>query len=93
MSFVFDERYKFARYYAPAGFNSPQTLDQIIKQNDVQLFDLRNDPDEPYNLALEPANYEDLLLRPNDLLIELMTKEVGKNDGAFLPAAVRPTQP
>jgi hypothetical protein len=29
----------------------------------------------------------------NALLNELMAKEVGKNDGAFLPAAVRPKRP
>jgi arylsulfatase len=90
MSFVFDGQYKFARYYAPAAFSSPQTLDQILKENDVQLFDLKNDPDELHNLALEPGNYKDLILRLNALLNELMSKEVGKNDGAFLPAAVRP---
>jgi hypothetical protein len=29
----------------------------------------------------------------NALPNELMAKEVGKNDGAFLPATVRPKQP
>src|SRR5215831_1328451 len=53
LSFVFDGRYKFARYYAPAAFNTPQTLDQIFEYNDVQLFDLSEDPDELHNLALE----------------------------------------
>lgn len=92
LSFVFDGRYKFARYYAPAAFNVPQTLDQIFKYNDVQLFDLSEDPDELHNLALEPEKYKDTILRMNGLLNELMAKEVGKNDGAFLPAAVRPKQ-
>ena len=93
MSFVFDGQYKFARYYAPAAFNSPQTLDQILKQNDVQLFDLKNDPDELHNLALEPEKHKDVILRMNGLLNDLIKKEVGKNDGAFLPAAVRPKLP
>jgi arylsulfatase len=90
--FVFDGRYKFARYYAPAAFNVPQTLDQIFKYNDVQLFDLSEDPDELHNLAQEPEKYKDTILRMNTLLNELMAKEVGKNDGSFLPAAVRPKQ-
>jgi arylsulfatase len=90
MSFVFDGQYKFARYYAPAAFNTPQTLDQILKQNDVQLFDLRNDPEELHNLALEPDKNKDVILRMNGLLNDLIAKEVGKNDGAFLPDAVRP---
>ena len=92
LSFVFDGRYKFARYYAPAAFNTPQTLDQIFKYNDVQLFDLSEDPDELHNLALERDKYKDTILRMNALLNDLMAKEVGKNDGAFLPAAVRPKQ-
>jgi Sulfatase len=90
LSFVFDGRYKFARYYAPAAFNTPQTLDQIFKYNDVQLFDLSEDPDELHNLALERDKYKDTILRINALLNELMAREVGKNDGTFLPAAVRP---
>jgi arylsulfatase A-like enzyme len=92
LSFVFDGRYKFARYYAPAAFNTPQTLDQILKYNDIQLFDLKEDPDELNNLAAEPEKYKDTILRMNALLNELMAKEVGKNDGAFLPPAVRPKQ-
>jgi arylsulfatase len=92
LSFVFDGRYKFARYYAPAAFNTPQTLDQIFKYNDVQLFDLSEDPDELHNLALDRDRYKDTILRMNALLNDLMAKEVGKNDGAFLPAAVRPKQ-
>ena len=92
LSFVFDGRYKFARYYAPAAFNTPQTLDQILKYNDVQLFDLSEDPDELHNLALDRDRYKDTILRMNALLNDLMAKEVGKNDGAFLPTAVRPKQ-
>ena len=93
MSFVFDGQYKFARYYAPAAFNTPQTLHDIFKHNDVQLFDLKNDPEELHNLALEAERHKDVILRMNALLNELMAKEVGRNDGAFLPAAVRPKQP
>ena len=52
MSFAFDGRYKFARYYAPAAFNTPQTLDEIFKYNDVQLFDLRR---TPANSTISPS--------------------------------------
>ena len=38
VSFAFDGRYKFARYYSPKAFNTPRTLDDILKNNDVQLF-------------------------------------------------------
>jgi arylsulfatase A-like enzyme len=90
LSFVFDGRYKFARYYAPANFNTPETLDQILRNNDLQLFDLKNDPLEVRNLALDTEKNKDVILRMNALLNELMAKEVGKNDGSFLPAAIRP---
>jgi arylsulfatase A-like enzyme len=90
MSFAFDGQHKFVRYYAPANFNTPTTLEQILRDNDVQLFDLRNDPLEASNLALDPEKNRDLIQRMNALLNELMADEVGRNDGSFLPQEVRP---
>ena len=90
LSFTFDGQYKFARYYAPDNFNTPVTLEQILHNNDVQLFDLKNDPLETHNLALDPEKNRDLILRMNALLNQLMAKEVGTNDGSFLPATIRP---
>jgi arylsulfatase len=92
LSFAFDGQYKFARYYAPDDFNTPATLEEILHNNDVQLFDLKNDPLETHNLALDPQKNKQLILRMNALLNELIAKEVGKNDGSFLPAAIRPKQ-
>jgi arylsulfatase len=89
LTFACDGRYKFARYYAPNAFNTPETMEQILANNDVQLFDLETDPDELTNLALEPQHQE-TLLRMNTLLNELMAEEVGVNDGRFLPAVIRP---
>jgi len=89
LSFAFDGRYKFARYYAPTAFNTPQTLEEILKNNDVQLFDLENDPDEIHNLTLEPEKNRATILRMNGVLNELMAKEVGVNDGSFLPEEIR----
>src|SRR5262249_49367352 len=88
MSFVFDGEYKFARYYAPANFNTPTTFERILRDNDIQLFDLKNDPLEKNNLAVDPEKNKDLIMRMNALLNELMAKEVGKNDGSFLPEAI-----
>jgi arylsulfatase len=90
LSFAFDGQYKFARYYAPANFNTPATLEQILRNNEVQLFDLKNDPLEMHNLALDPEKNHELILRMNALLNQLMAKEVGANDGSFLPATIRP---
>jgi len=93
LTFAFDGQYKFARYYAPDAFNTPQTLQQIFQYNDVQLFDLKGDPQEMHNLALEPEQYKETLLRMNALLNDLMAKEVGVNDGGFLPELIRPKRP
>jgi len=86
---VFDGRYKFARYYAPTAFNTPVTLEEILKNNDVQLFDLESDPEETHNLALKPQQHKDLMLRMNALLNDLVAKEVGENDGAFLSEEIK----
>jgi arylsulfatase len=93
VSFVFDGRYKFGRYYAPNAFNAPKTLEQIFKYNDVQLFDLKDDPDEVRNLALDREKNGETILRLNALLNDLMAREVGVNDGKFLPEVVRPKKP
>ena len=68
VSFVFDGRYKLARYYAPTAFNTPKTLQEILGNNDVQLFDLQNDPDEITNLALDREKNRETILRMNALL-------------------------
>jgi arylsulfatase len=88
--FTFDGRYKFARYYAPTAFNTPRTLEEILKNNDVQLFDLQSDPQEVHNLALEPEKNRETILRMNELLNDLIAKEVGVNDGRFLTPIIKP---
>jgi arylsulfatase A-like enzyme len=88
VSFAFDGRYKFARYYPPTAFNTPRTLEEILGKNDVQLFDLANDPEEMRNLALDPETNRTTILRMNELLNELITKEVGVNDGSFMAKAM-----
>ncbi len=90
MSFVFDGQHKFVRYYSPAKFNTPATLDEIFGNNDLELFDLKTDPEEVVNLAVDREKNGELVLRMNRLLNAMMTREVGNNDGEFLPQAVRP---
>jgi hypothetical protein len=64
-------------------------LEDIFKNNDVQLFDLEHDPDEVHNLAVEPDKNRETLLRMNALLNELIAKEVGVNDGSFLAPYIK----
>jgi len=49
-----------------------------------QLFDLPVDPEEMRNLALEPEKNGATILRMNELLNDLIAKEVGVNGGRFL---------
>ena len=90
ISFVYDGRYKFARYYAPDNFATPTTFEALTGNYDLELFDLERDPDEMHSLAAEPAAHKDLLLRQNDLLNRMIAREVGANNGSFLPAPLRP---
>lgn len=90
ISFAFDGRYKFSRYYAPDAFNTPATMDELLGGNDVELFDLKTDPNEVENLAIDPKAHRQTILRMNALLNRLIAREVGVNDGQFLPKPVRP---
>jgi arylsulfatase A-like enzyme len=88
LSLAFDGRYKFGRYYAPTTANTPQTLAEILDKNDLQLFDLYDDPGEVHNLALEPEKYEATILKMNAVLNELMAKEVGVDSSRLLQRAM-----
>lgn len=90
LAFTFDGRYKLGRFYAPNAFHTPKTLDQLFKHNDVQVFDLQNDPEEMQNLALNRDKHKETILRLNGLLNDLMAREVGVNDGRFLAESIRP---
>ena len=81
---VFDGRYKYSRYFNSQEHHRPTTIQQIFQVNDIELFDLKNDPYEMNNLALDKKN-RDLLLAMNDKLNRLIDSEVGKDDGSHLP--------
>ena len=89
ISFVFDGRYKYARYYAPDDFNTPKTLEEILAHNELELFDLKTDPEEVTNLAVDTKTHAELILRMNDLMNRMIAREVGVNDGSFLPTVLR----
>ena len=85
---VFDGRYQFARYFSPKQHNKPATVEELFKLNDVELFDLAQDPLERTNLALERDKHRDLLEAMNAKLNALIDKEVGEDVGQMLPGGV-----
>jgi arylsulfatase len=82
---VFDGRYKFSRYFAPVGRNSPTTLDELYRDNDVELFDLETDPTEMTNLAANREDHAELILAMSAKLEEAITAEFGADDGREMP--------
>lgn len=82
---IFDGRHRFTRYFAPNEHHRPETLDDLVARNDLELFDLELDPNETTNLAHDTASHRDLILKMNSLLNRTLDDEVGIDDGSFLP--------
>lgn len=81
---VFDGRYRFSRYFSPLDFNTPNNFDTLTAKNDIELYDLHEDPEEMTSLAASPKA-RDLLMAMNDKLNARIAEEVGEDNGAFLP--------
>lgn len=77
--------YKFGRYFSLKEHNTPETLYQLFRDNDVELFDLKNDPHENINLAMEPVKNRNIILQMNEQLNKLIAEEIGTDDGSYLP--------
>jgi len=82
---IFDGRYRFSRYFAPLAFNTPATYEDLLANNDLELYDLDADPQEMRNLAGAGTASRDLIMAMNDKLNARIAEEVGDDDGAFLP--------
>ncbi len=83
---VFDGRYKFTRYFSPMERNAPQTLEELYRYNDVELFDLKTDPAELNNLAAKQGDNADLVLQMSAKLEAIIKAEIGVDDGREMPA-------
>ena len=82
---VYDGRYVFARYFSPKQHNRPTNLEDLYRFNDVELYDVKADPLEMKNLAVDGKRHRELLLAMNDKLNGLIDAEVGEDRGQMLP--------
>ena len=84
---VITERYKFARYFS-TDFNTPQSMEELLRRNDIELYDLVNDPGELRNLAHDPEANQQLILELNALLNTLISREIGADNGTEVTDAI-----
>lgn len=70
---------------APREHHKPKTIEELTARNDLELFDLRNDPGEMRNLARGDALPTEHLATLNAKLNALIDAEVGPDDGRDLP--------
>lgn len=82
---AFDGRYKFTRYFAPVERNRPTSLESLVRLNDLELFDLKADPSETTNLAVDVNANAALLMAMSVKLEALIKAEIGVDDGREMP--------
>ena len=82
---IWDGRYRFSRYFSAIRFNTPDSLEALFAMNDVEVYDLHNDPDETNNLATDPKRNGDLIVALNQETNRRIAEEVGEDNGRFLP--------
>jgi arylsulfatase A-like enzyme len=82
---IFDGRYKFSRYFSFTNFNTPQTLKELTDNNDLELYDTWQDPDETNTLVADFDAHRELIEQLNQKMNRVIAREIGKDDGSFLP--------
>ena len=85
MRTAFDGRYKFSRYFSPMERHSPKTIEEIYAHNDVELFDLSEDPQETNNLATMQGQNTELVTAMSEKLERVISAEIGTDDGREMP--------
>lgn len=81
---VFDGRFTFSRYFSPDDHHLPRDIEELLKRNDVELYDNQLDPDQTRNLAGDPA-YGDHIEALNRKTNALIAREIGTDRGNYLP--------
>jgi hypothetical protein len=82
---AFDGCYKLNRYLSPQQHHTPRSIEELFANNDVELFDVEDDPNEMNNLAMDRRGNGDLLVAMNEKLNALIESEVGEDRGQMLP--------
>jgi arylsulfatase A-like enzyme len=82
---IVTERYKFARYFSVTEHHVPRDFEELLRRNDLELYDTLEDPEENKNLAENPQEYKTIIVELNDKLNILIGKEVGQDMGQHLP--------
>ncbi len=82
---VFDGRYKFARYFSPLEHHLPKSFENLVRYNDLELYDTHKDPGENINLAQSPHEHKAVIEMMNQKLNKLVKQEVGVDDGSHMP--------
>lgn len=84
---IFDGRYKLVRYFGMGNYHLPTSVQQLLADNDVALYDLQSDPEEMDNLAnpAHPRYDEALLSAMNQKLNALIAEEIGEDKAMFTP--------
>jgi arylsulfatase len=88
---AFDGRYKFSRYFAPVDRNKPENLTGLYRANDVELFDLKTDPSETVNLAVNRDKNSDTITAMSSKLEALIKAEIGEDNGREMPELAKIT--
>ena len=76
-------RYRFSRYFSPLRFNRPTTYEALVADNDLEAYDLEDDPQEMRNLA-QDGKAKELIMALNAKLNARIEEEVGEDNGKFL---------
>lgn len=82
---IITKKYKYSRWFTPGDHHMPENWSQLMGRNDLELYDIENDPLELNNLAQDPEAYKSILMMLNNNLNKLIEKEVGEDKGTYFP--------
>ena len=72
-----------ARYFSPLEPNRPRSVEELLRDNDIALYDRTTNPDETVNLATGPTN-RDLVAACLTKLEALINAEIGPDSDPWV---------